>query len=142
MFELIMMLHMLRSLRIVSNVYTGQLSCCLIPEQLVTGVPLLYVMFVLLVVRAVHGQPAGGFMSLMSGPSYGLTQMPTDKERRINVRFEDPLHDEWGQTLALTGTGAASGDATQHIVDTYRLCLLGHPNNSLSCKYAVAARGQ
>eukprot|EP00775_Hariotina_reticulata_P007782 gene7782-7980_t len=49
-------------------------------------------------------------MALVSGPSYGLTQMPSDKERRINVHFRIPYMTQWGQSIVLTGTGALLGN--------------------------------
>lgn len=53
--------------------------------------------------------PAGGFMALMSGPTYGMVnQMPTDKEKRINVHFRIPYMTKWGQSIVVTGTGAQS----------------------------------
>jgi hypothetical protein len=46
-------------------------------------------------------------MALMSGPTYGaVNQMPSDKERRINVHFRIPYMTKWGQSIVVTGTGA------------------------------------
>jgi hypothetical protein len=54
--------------------------------------------------------PAGGFMALMSGPTYGaVNQMPSDKERRINVHFRIPYMTKWGQSIVVTGTGMLNG---------------------------------
>lgn len=55
-----------------------------------------------------HGQPAGGLLALMSGPYGPVTQLPTDKERRINVHFRLPFMTKWGQSLVVTGTGEGS----------------------------------
>jgi hypothetical protein len=44
----------------------------------------------------------------MSGPYGPVTQLPTDKERRINVHFRLPFMTKWGQSLVVTGTGEGS----------------------------------
>jgi hypothetical protein len=67
----------------------------------------------------VHGQPASGFMALVSGPSYGLAQMPADKERRINVHFRIPFMTQWGQSIVLTGTGEAGPPVVHHSRDHF-----------------------
>jgi hypothetical protein len=41
----------------------------------------------------------------MSGPYGPVTQLPVDKERRINVHFRLPFLTKWGQSLIVTGTG-------------------------------------
>lgn len=43
----------------------------------------------------------------MSGPYGPVTQLPVDKERRINVHFRLPFMTKWGQSLVLTGTGGS-----------------------------------
>jgi hypothetical protein len=48
----------------------------------------------------------------MSGPYGPVTQLPVDKDRRINVHFRLPIMTKWGQSLVLTGTGAG-GSSTQ-----------------------------
>jgi hypothetical protein len=59
--------------------------------------------------------PAGGFMALMSGPTYGaVNQMPSDKERRINVHFRIPYMTKWGQSIVVTGTGALNSTCSRH----------------------------
>lgn len=45
----------------------------------------------------------------MSGPYGPVTQLPVDKERRINVHFRLPFMTKWGQSLIVTGTGKAAG---------------------------------
>jgi hypothetical protein len=71
-----------------------------------------------------------------------VTQLPVDKERRINVHFRLPFLTKWGQSLIVTGTGVLVCSActfkhpqglsliAQHQLPAYQAGLLLFPGSN------------